>query len=346
MTSPLTSDRTRHEAGSLGASQAAGGPPRQSQSLAWARLGRAIGRQWLLTLAVAVLVAAAGVAFDYSGGVRAIVATQFWAPVALAVGLAVGAVNELRRNTITSISSFGKHRGYAVLGAAPELTENALRQLPPDKRTPIGCLAFLPASPFATAFRDLQGALENQRIVSFVGALADDGATTTALCAAVSAAQQGRSVIIIDCDLRRRGLTRALEYDVEAGVLEASAEPDRWRSFIAEEEETGLHFLPAARLRNPWKTLAGSRGFPALIDALSEAYDLVVLDCPPALGAAEGVVLAGMAEKAVVVAVWDRTQLGAVRNAMRSLRRRPHLETGVWVNRVPPRYRFGRLRPD
>jgi Mrp family chromosome partitioning ATPase len=71
-----------------------------------------------------------------------------------------------------------------------------------------------------------------------------------------------------------------------------------------------------------------------------------VLDCPPALGSADGPVLAGMAEKVVVVTAWDRTPLSALRGAMRSVHARPHLRTGVYVNRVPPQYRFGRLRPD
>ena len=346
MTSPLTSDRTRHDSGPLGAASASSGARRPSKPLLLARLARGAQRQWLVVILITAIVAGAGVAWDFSSGVRPAIAAQFWAPLALATGLAFALMRELARNTVTSISSFGKHRGYTVLGAAPELTPHTLRQLPPDKRTPVGCLAFQPASAFATAFRDLQGSLEDQRLVSFIGALPDDGATTSALCAAVSAAQQGRSVIVIDCDLRRRALTRQLEYEADEGVLEASSAPDSWRNFIAEEQETGLHFLPAARMRNPWKSLAGSHGFPALIDALCEAYDLVVLDCPPALGAAEGVVLAGMAERAIVVTAWDRTQISAVRSAMRSLQRRPHLTTGVWVNRVPPQYRFGRLRPD
>ncbi|MBC7767583.1 MAG: CpsD/CapB family tyrosine-protein kinase [Phycisphaerales bacterium] len=346
MTSPLTSDLTRDDARSPGAAGAQSSGRRPAQSLALARVARGVRRQWLIVILITLAVAAGGIGFDYSGGVRPLVAAQFWAPLAVALALIAALVREIGRNTITSITSFGKHRGYMVFGAAPELTPHALRQLPPDKRTPVGCLAFQPAAPFATAFRDLQGALADQRVVSFIAALPEEGATMSALCAAVSAAQQGRSVIIVDCDLRRRGLTRALEHEADAGVLEASNEPESWRNLIAEEEETGLHFLPAARMRNPWKTLAGSRGFPALIDALGDAYDLVVLDCPPALASADGVVLAGMAERAILVAGWDRTKLGAVRSVMRSLQRRPHLATGVWVNRVPPQYRFGRLRPD
>jgi Mrp family chromosome partitioning ATPase len=266
----------------------------------------------------------------------------FWVAIGLIAALGVGLFRELSRNTITSVASLGKHRGYTVLGAAPELSDRALRQLPPDQRTPLGCLAYQPASPFATAFRDLQGNLSSG-VTAIIGALPHEGATTTALCVAASATQQGRSVILVDCDLRRRSLTRGFAMDPEVGVLEACERPDYWREYIEEEAETGLHFLPAAQPPSPWRTLIGAPGFKALLSQLEQSYDLVVLDCPPAIGSAEGPLLARMAQRSVVVAGWDRTPLGAVRTAMRMLRTR--VGTGVYVNRVPPGYRFGRLRP-
>jgi Mrp family chromosome partitioning ATPase len=77
---------------------------------------------------------------------------------------------------------------------------------------------------------------------------------------------------------------------------------------------------------------------------LREHYDLIVLDCPPVLSGAEGAVIAGFADKSVLVTAWDRTPITAVRRAMHVLQRRPRAMTAVYVNRVPPEYRFGRLR--
>jgi len=345
VTSPLAGDRTRYEPGTLGAATLRSRRP-PSQSLAFSRLQRGLRRQTPLFLVIGTVITGAGLAYDYFGGVSPLVSATFWAPIGFGAALAVALLREFSRNTVTSLSSLGRHRHYMVLGAAPELTPRALRQLPPDKRTPLGCLAFQPASPFATAFRDLQNSVSEDGLIAFTGAGIDEGATTSALCTAVSAAQQGRSVIIVDCDIRRRSLTRLLGREPEIGVLELCEEPEAWRECLEEEEETGLHFLPAAKVRNPWRSLVGSPGFPLLIASLRRSYDLVVLDCPPALGSAEGAVIAGMADKCILVATWDRTRVSAVRNAMRALRRRETAHTGVYVNRVPPQYRFGRLRPD
>lgn len=303
-------------------------------------------RQWPVVLALAVATAVLGLLFQTAGGMRVLPALLIWAPIGLAAGFVAASVRELSRNTVTSLSSLGRHRGFAVLGAAPELTPRTLRELPPDNRTPVGCLTFLPASPFATAFRDLQEAISGATVVAFIGSVPGEGATTSALCAAISATQQGRNVIVLDCDLRRRSLTRALEVEPDAGVLEACAHPENWRDYALEEDETGLPFIPAARSGNAWRSLIGTPGFSLLIDRLRDEFDLVILDCPPALSSAEGPVIARTADRCVVVTAWDETRLAAVRDTMRQLRARARETTGIYVNRVPPGYRFGRLRPD
>jgi succinoglycan biosynthesis transport protein ExoP len=343
-TSPATGDRSRYQPGTTLGAASLRRPP--SKSLALARLRRGVRRQWLLFVVTAALITTAGVAYDMTGGAPVLSALLFWAPLGGAIALALALGRELSRNTVTSLSSFGKQRGYAILGAAPDLTPRTLRQLPPDKRTPLGCLAFLPASSFATAFRDLQAAVSQDNIVAFTASAPNEGSTTAALCTAISASQQGRSVVVIDCDLRRRSLTRSLGFDPDEGLLDACADPDAWQNFVGEEDETGVHFIPAARGSGAWRNLSSSRGFRDLLERLREHYDLIVLDCPPVLASADGPVIAGLADRTVLVTAWDRTRLTILRRALSVLQRRPDVAIGVYVNRVPPEYRFGRLRGE
>jgi Mrp family chromosome partitioning ATPase len=83
-----------------------------------------------------------------------------------------------------------------------------------------------------------------------------------------------------------------------------------------------------------------------LLLRLRQHYELIVLDCPPVLIGADGAAAAGMADKCILVTAWDRTPITAVRRAMGMLQRRPRAQTAVYVNRVPPEYRFGRLRGE
>jgi Mrp family chromosome partitioning ATPase len=316
-------------------------------ALIWVRLRRAALRQAIFVVVLGALFVGAGLWFHTAAGARLTPnVTLFYSGLGLGLGIMLGFIRELGRNTITSVTSLGNKRGYTILGAAPELTARILRQLPPDQRSPLGCLINEPASPFATSFRDLQGNLGADKVVAFIGSYAGEGATTSALCTAASATQQGRSVLVVDCDLRRRSLTRGFALEPELGVLEACEQPEYWRDYVEEEHETGLHFMPAAKPVSPWRTLIGQAGFPVLLNHLRDAYDLVVLDCAPALGSAEGPMVARLAQRAIIVGVWDHTPVAAIRHTMRALRARTPGTTGVYVNRVPPEYRFGRLRPD
>lgn len=348
MTSPLAAQEARAIAGARKSGprvrvRRPSAPRRGARVLALGWVTRALRRQAFVFLLVAAAVSALGMLYQTAGGASLLDAAPSSIGVGLAAALIGAMVREAGRNTVTSLSSLGKHRGYAVLGAAPALTPRSLRELPPDQRTALGCLAHAPASLFATAFRDLQGALTNGKVVAVIGSLPGEGATTVALCTAASAAQQGRTAIIVDCDLRRRSLTRGFGLDPDVGVLEATERPEYWREYVEQEDETGVHFLPAARLPSPWKSLIGARGFPGLIRRLRDEYDLVLLDCPPALASADGAVIARMADRCVIVTAWDRTRLDVLRTTVRALRVR---EAGIYVNRVPPGYRFGRLRPD
>lgn len=319
---------------------------RKQPSLVRARIFRGAARQLPTFVILVTLIGGVGLLYAYADKSDLRQAWPWYLGLAVGCAIAIAAVLELGRNTITSIASLGKHRGYAILGAAPELTQAELRELPPEWRSALGCLAFQPGSLFASAFRDLQGAIMDDHIVAFIAPIPNDDASTVALGAAVSAMQQGRRVVIVDCDLRRRSLTRAFGRDPERGVLEAAERPQDWRAAIDHEHETGLAFIPAAKVDNPWRGLIGASGLMALIQQLRAAYDLVILDCPAALANAEGRALASIADKCVLVAGWDDTTLGAIRASMGALRLRAKASTALFVNRVPAGFRFGRLRGD
>ena len=313
--------------------------PKERKSLWWGRFRRALARQTYPFLIVAISGVALGAFYAY-------VTREPWENSLLLFGAAgVGAsfvlsmLREMSRNTIGALSSVPRRSGFAVIGAAPELTPDVLKSLAPDQRSPLGCLTYAPASPFAAAFRDLQDVIAANQVVAFIGAARNDGATTAALCAALSAAQQGRKVLLVDCDLRRRSLTRLLGRDPETGVLQAAENPETWADLLDHEEETGLPFIAAAKMRNPWRDLHSTKGFRDLLATLREHFDLIILDCPPAVSA-DGPMIARSADRSIVVAAWDETPMSALRHTMRALRARKKDATGLYVNRVPSHYRF------
>jgi Mrp family chromosome partitioning ATPase len=337
--SPRADQRVRER--ELGPAYAPRGQSGPAQALA--RLRAMLGRQGLLFLLVAVAVASLGYFIVGFADPFRTPSPIFWAGLGACAGAAAALTREFARDTVTSAAAIARYRGFALLGAAPELSAAALRALPPQHRTLLGCLMFAPASAFATAFRDLQGALAEDRVVAFVAATADDGSSTSAMCAAASAAQQGRRVVLVDCDVRRRSLTETLGIEADAGVREAALAPESWGDIVSEEPEIGFAVLPAARGGARF-VLAETPGWPALLENLGAAFDLVVLDCPSA-PSPDATALAARADRVVIVAAWDRTPRAALRRTLRLIKASTKGKAGVFVNRVPEGRRFGRLRP-
>ncbi len=304
------------------------------------RLARAARRQAPVVLALLIVGLLWGAGYHLLAGTAPLAAYGSGLSFGFAAGALLGVGREMGRNAI-GLSSFGAKSRYPVLGAAPELTPDVLRGLSPDQRTPLGCLLHQPAAAFATAYRDLDAAIAGKQLVAFIGGAPEEGATTAALSVAISAALLERRVIAVDCDLRRRSLTRAIGADPVHGLLDAAETPERWREFLVHEPETGLDVLPAARLRNPWSNLFDAAGLARLIATLREHYELIVLDCPPSLSA-DGSMIARMADQCVIVATWDETPIGALNDTLRALGRAGPQTAAVFVNRVPMRYTLAR----
>lgn len=253
----------------------------------------------------------------------------------LLVGGFVGLAHEIERGVIDSIDGLERATRQSVTSAAPPITLRTLRGLAPDMRNPFGCVVHHPATDFAAALRHSLTTLDDARVVAILGSTPHDGATATAASVAALAVQQGKNVLLVDCDLNRRGVTRMLSGEPEAGVLEAAINPDIWQGLIDLEPETGLHVMPAARLSNPWRRLFDEPKLSELVRKWRDHYDLIVLDCPPACRSAEGAMLTRLADHCMLVVSWDDTPSADVRQTMRRLRYNAPDNVSLHLNRAP-----------
>ena len=120
----------------------------------------------------------------------------------------------------------------------------------------------------------------------FRSAIPGEGKTTVSFNLAISLTKHGKRVIIVDCDLRNPSLYGMTGQEVCAGL------GDYLHRNMKLEEALKTIVHPAAREDMPdvvyageaGKTspeLLGSRRFAALIGALREKYDVILLDTPP-----------------------------------------------------------------
>lgn len=256
----------------------------------------------------------------------------------LGLGVARKVASEAR---VRSLDDICDATGLDPLAIAPVVTPRALRTLSPDARTPSAIVLQYPASPFAEAMRALRasagvGRRGGRQTIALTSAMPGEGVTTTALALARSFSLRNQPVIVLDCDLRARGLTRAFDIQTQKGVFEAASGQEDWQRLVHGDPLSNVHILPAAPAASALQELYTLPGFASLLTDLRARYDLIVLDCPCVLGNAEARMLAEACDCAVLVSNWGQAPLNALRTAADALRQTGRAQVpGVFVNCGP-----------
>ncbi|HEY1272933.1 MAG TPA: polysaccharide biosynthesis tyrosine autokinase [Terriglobales bacterium] len=198
-----------------------------------------------------------------------------------------------------------------------------------------------PQSQMAESYRALRTSLllsslgAPPKVILVTSAMPQEGKTTTSINCAIVLAQKGVRVLLIDADLRRPGIHKALGMGPRSGlsnVLTGSTEvqPAITRSTLI----PSLYVLPAGTPPpNPAELLA-SVNMRDLIDSLSREYDHIVIDTPPTLSVTDAVVLSTRADAVVLVIRSGKTTKQALRRARELLARVNARVTGVLLNAV------------
>src|SRR5262249_46290313 len=129
---------------------------------------------------------------------------------------------------------------------------------------------------------DLNGP-KSSKVIGFTSSLPNEGKSTIAAALANLAAHEKARCILVDCDLRNPGLSRALSPRADFGILEVILGEVRLEDGIWVEESTKLAFLPAV-IKFPLadsNEIMSSDALMALIKTLRDQYDYVILDLPP-----------------------------------------------------------------
>jgi len=226
--------------------------------------------------------------------------------------------------------------GVNLLAMVRDMPANAAEGL-------AGLQAYIaPTALESEAFRTLRttlalGARETNRLV-ISSAEPGDGKTTVLANLAVSYAQSGKRVLMIDADMRRPGLTKLFELKGCSGLSDAliSSAPLHAEGVagIQSLPLPGLDILPAGTRRpDSAELLAG----PRLAELLSWAegrYDQILIDSPPALAASDASIIARLVDGLVLVVQPKKSQRRMVVHAVEGFAALGVNVLGVVVNRI------------
>lgn len=146
-----------------------------------------------------------------------------------------------------------------------------------------------------------------------------EGKSTTAANLAIAFAQQGHRVLLIDCDLRRARVHRLFDASQSPGLTNVLVSGVAPSEAIRPTKVDGLMILPSGALPPNPAELLGSAAMKALLDRLSESYDLLILDTPPLLAASDAAIVSRMVDGALLVVRAGTTERSAVQTSVQQL---------------------------
>lgn len=267
--------------------------------------------------------------------------------LAFAVGAAGVGVAESMDEGLTTAEDVEKRLGVPALGSIPLLSSVAERR---DRNlSPAQYLIMRPLSAYAESFRALRTSLlygkleEKGRTIAVTSALPAEGKTTVSLCLGRSAAQAGLKVVVVDCDLRRRSLNRALGVDPKIGLLEVIDGKASLDDALI-EDDGGALVLPIAGPMTG-DDIFGKPAAERLLKHLADTFDVVILDTPPVLAVSDTRILALRADAVLFLTRWRKTSTKAAETALGILSQGGVEVEGVVLNQVDlneqSRYGYG-----
>jgi len=186
-----------------------------------------------------------------------------------------------------------------------------------------------PDSYVTEQYRSLRGRLDSLasqrplKTIAVMSANAGEGKSTCAVnLAVVTAMSVGRSVLLIDCDLRRPKIHTTLGLSPQLGVAEILLNKATLDEAILKLDGVNLDVLPVRSVPpNPSELLA-SPEMRQLIEEAASRYDRVILDTPACLGLPDAKSISELCDGLVMVVRAGITAEEEVRSALDILDRR------------------------
>ena len=198
-----------------------------------------------------------------------------------------------------------------------------------------------PTSQRSESFRTLRTNLQfvdidhPPRTVVITSAVAGEGKSTTACNLAITLAQAGIRVALVESDLRRPKIAEYLGVEGSVGLTSVLIGRASLDDALQTWGRSGLAVLASGPIPPNPSELLGSGHMVALLRQLQQRFDVVIIDAPPLLPVTDAAVLSRICDGAVIVVRYGRTKREQLERTAKALSTVDARILGTVMNMAP-----------
>lgn len=235
----------------------------------------------------------------------------------LMIGSLLAILLEHKDDRIKSVKDLKKLTDLPVLGIFPNVKTKRKR----GERQAV-LVTNQTTTAIAEAFRSLRTNMlfatpdGIPKLLHLTSSNSGEGKSNTAINLAIVFAQAGKSVLMIDADLRKPSLHKYLKLGNQAGLSNYISEEASISEIETETDIPGLTAITAGSYTANPADFLSSNAMLDLLKQAADAYDLVIIDSPPVMGLADALVLSNRSTATLFVVASHETEkkhiLGAI----------------------------------
>ena len=198
-------------------------------------------------------------------------------------------------------------------------------------------------SPLTETYRQLRTSLllstagRAPKILLVASSEPNEGKTTIATNVALSLAQTGANVLIIDADLRRPCLHSIFDVQNQRGLstlLSGQMSEEEVLATISQYETGKIHILAAGLMPPNPAELLGSEQMRRLIATLASSFNFIIIDSPPIAAFTDSVLISSMVDGVLLVIHGGQSSREIARRSQKMLQEVGARVLGVVLNNV------------
>ncbi|MEY8741052.1 CpsD/CapB family tyrosine-protein kinase [Bacillales bacterium AN1005] len=170
-----------------------------------------------------------------------------------------------------------------------------------------------PKSPISEQYRTIRTNIlyssvdEEIRSLMVTSSGPGEGKSTTTGNLAVVFAQQGKTVLLIDADLRKPTAHYTFKLSNTTGLTSVLTNQQELMEAVNKMDEDNLYVLPSGPIPPNPSELLGSKAMKQFMERALEEFDLIIFDTPPVLAVTDAQILGNLCQGTILVVSSGKT---------------------------------------